>query len=761
MTKIRHGAALLAGWAAGLGLPAVAAAQEAAAVAAGGVTPATSAAAAQTPEPDFGGDIVVTAQRREERAHDVPISLAVTSGAQLQSLHLLNSSDLRYVVPGFTFSDKAKTSSQGTSLRGIGTVALLSNGVEQSVGTVIDGVVIGRTQGSSPELIDIERIEVLRGPQGTLFGKNASAGVVNIVTKDPVFKDSYGLNVSIASYNDLRVDGVANVAINDKLAGRFVGYLLRRDGFVNNVYNGKVLHNRFTFGFRGKMLYEPTDRLHILLNGDFSRRDDDCCAHLVDKQAPNGNAKKIPGALVGGPYNTTVNIDTAPSTKTDLGGASLTINYDIGDYVVTSVSADREFKSYDTFDSDGFPVPIVENNSNVSHWHQFSQEFRLASPASDRLSYVLGLFYFQQSFNNLNLQTGSLAYPVVRLLGHTLDDTVRSKSYAAFGQGTFRLTDAVRLIGGLRYTKEKISESYAEAFVAGYGPWPRAIAGRYSGSVKPSNVSYKAGAQADLSKAIMVFATYSTGYKAPGINPFANTIDVTNKETSRSAEAGIKAEFFNRRFAVNAAFFDTKIDGFQASVVDFSINPPPVRIVSAGSMVSRGGEMDFTGRPFPQLLLFGGVSYAPAKFGKFGLTPCYAFQTAAQGCVAGNFDPSGKPVPNAPKWTATFTGRYDIAMPSRSFDGFVQGSWAYKSSVNFLLNTDPSTRQAGFSLFDASAGVQSHNGRWRATVFVRNIFDQHFVTGLSPQTQDGPGAYFHYVTLDAQRTAGLTLQLSL
>lgn len=707
---------------------------------------------------EMGGEIIVTAQRREERLQDVPISVSVTTGAQLKSLRLDNLSDIRYVTPGFTFTDKSKTANQGASLRGLGTVALLSNGVEQSVGTVIDGVVIGRAQGSSPDLVDIERVEVLRGPQGTLFGKNSSAGVINIVTRDPSFERAYDFSATYGSRNDVRLESVINTPLTDDAALRVAGYYFRRDGFVTNLFDDKKYHNRNVYGGRFKLLLKPTQQLDILLSGDFSKRDDDCCNHLPNKRAAAGIASRVPGSIAPEPFNTTINVDTLPSNRTDIYGASLTMNYDLGRHVLTSVSAFRSYWSFDTIDSDGLPVPVVQTNSNDTDWDQTSQEFRLTSEATRRLSYVVGLFYFQQTLQATSLQIGTLAWPPVKVSGQQFTDRVSSESYAAFGQGTFRVTDQFRLIGGARYTDEKISEIYILNSVPGTALWPRAAVGRISGSVKASNVSWKAGAQFDMTPDIMFYGTYSTGYKGPAINPFLNKIDVTKQEDARSYEAGAKAVFFSGRFNVNIVAFDTLVKGFQANVTDFSINPPLVRIVNAGSVKSRGFEVDFNGRLAPGLSVFGGVSYAKTRFGEFGRTPCYAFQTVAQGCIGGFFDPSGNIVPNAPDWTATTTARYETELAS-TVTGFVQVSWVYKSVVNFLLNTDPSTRQPGYSLFDSSVGAQTANGKYRVALFVKNVFDKGFLTGISPQTQDGPGGYFHYISLDAQRTMGVTLQM--
>ena len=634
---------------------------------------------------------------------------------------------------------------------------MLSNGVEQSVGTVIDGVVIGRAQGGSPDLVDIERIEVLRGPQGTLFGKNASVGVINIVTRDPTFSPSYDVSAYYGSYNDVRLEGVVNVPLSDIAAVRAAGYYYRRDGFVTNLFDGKKYHNRNVFGGRVKLLLKPNEKLDFLFSADVSIRDDNCCNHLPDKIAVGGIASRVPGSINPGPFNTTVNIDTLPSNRTNYFGASATINYDLGGPVLTSVSAFRHYWSYDTIDSDGLPVPVVRDNNNDTTWDQVSQEFRLTSDAKKRLSYVLGLFYFSQGIGVTTVQTGTLAYPPVTDYGQRFTDKVNSDSYAAFGQGTFKLTDTLRVIGGIRYTTEKFYENYSLIGVPGKTLWPRAVIGAISGSVKSTNVSWKAGAQYNIAPDVMLYGSYSTGYKGPAINPFLNKIDVTRPENSRAWEGGIKATLFGGRFYMNLVGFDMLIDGFQANVTDFSINPPLVRIVNAGSVKSRGFEFDFNGRPLPGLTLFGGASYAHTRFGAFGKTPCYAFQTVAQGCIGGFFDPSGNIVPNAPEWTATATARYEAPVGG-NWKGFVQGSWVYKSSVNFLLNTDPSTRQPGYSLFDASIGAISGEGRYRLSFFVRNIFDKAFLTGISPQAQDGPGGYFHYVTLDAQRTIGVSLQ---
>jgi iron complex outermembrane recepter protein len=748
-TNAMHGSAIALLVSLG-GVPALAQAQ-----------PAASTEAAPVPEETAQGlTIMVTAQRRQERLIDVPISVAVTTGTQLEARSLTSITDLRYTSPGLTFGDRSKLGNQGFALRGIGTIAF-SDGTEQSVGTVIDGVVIGRPNGSVGDLVDVDRVEVLRGPQGTLFGKNSSAGLINVVTRRPVFENEGLLRASYGSREGVRLEGVANFAPSDSLAVRLVGYRFARDGFVTNIYQGqnKLINDRDDYGFRGRVLWQPSDRTEFLLTADYSSRDSNCCQYVTRTRATNGLNERAGDPITGGADNLRVNANTPSFTRFDAASVTLESSFTLGSYTLTSITAYRDFAGSDGTDRDQGPTNSVSKATSDTDWNQFSQEIRLASPTDRQLSYVVGLFLFDQTVDAFQQEQGDLGFPPLffaRDVAYTVDTT----SVAAFGEATFKVTDDLRLIAGLRYTDESYSMDFARTTPAGARPVPGTPVLTFSVEPSFSNWSWRLGAQYDLGDAAMAYVTASRGYKGPSLNAGTELVRpevaVARPEIATSYEAGIKAVLMERRLQISGAIFRTEIEDFQAQVRDGTVVPATVGIRNAGSLVSQGLELEVFYRPVSWFSLTGSLASIDAAFENFPNVPCYSGQTVAEGCVGGAFNASGIRPPNAPRWTSAAIARFEPA-PVGGLAPFFQIAASYKGEVNFSTNNDPRTVQEGVTLVDLAAGASTEDDRYELSVHVRNLFDQNFVNGIQSQSLDGPTGYLQYVSPDAQRTYGITL----
>ena len=343
-----------------------------------------------------GDEIIVTATRREERLQDVPLSVTAVSAESLAQSGLKEVSDIQYLAPNITFSATNPVSNGGGyQIRGVGTQTY-DSGVEQTVGLVIDGVVIGLSRDpGSTGFADIERIEVLRGPQGTLFGKNSSAGVIQVVTKKPRMDDaSFSLDLKYGERNDRVVQASANIPLGQTVALRLSGYSNGQDGAIPYVLTpGRAVGDRRNNGIRAKLLWEPSDNLSFLLSGEYQTafaRDGQIIQSLGTSALFNsqfaGFAEK-PGPNVYKSY-----MDGDWTADTSLYAGSLEINAGIGDHTLTSITAYRKLKTLQLSDIDASPANVFNNSDGGVDSHQFTQELRLTSPGGQRLEYVLGLY---------------------------------------------------------------------------------------------------------------------------------------------------------------------------------------------------------------------------------------------------------------------------------------------------------------------------------------------------------------------------------
>lgn len=458
------------------------------------------------------GEVVVTATRRAQRLQEVPVSVTAVSGETLEKSNFREVSDLQYLAPNVTFSSTNPVSNGGGyQVRGVGTQTY-DGGVEQTVGLVVDGVVIGlpRDPGATG-FADVERVEVLRGPQGTLFGKNASAGVIQIISRNPRLEEFSGnASLSYGERNEQVARGVINVPLGSTLAARISGFYTAQDGAIPYVNHGGHVGDRDNKGIRGKLLWQPTDDLSFVLTADYQEgfaRDSPIIKSLGVN--PRYNALFDRYAVKPGENTFLAYDDGDWVANTKVQGISLQANYSLGDYTLTSITAYRKSEMSQLSDIDHSPLNIFNNSDGSMDNNQFTQEFRIASPSGQRLEYVAGLFYFKTDINGVTNQKGDflkfvtgnpLAPPAV-LYGERLQHSA-TESYAAYGQATYALNDQFKLIGGLRYTNDSTSGSLKINPVPGYSTYGTLLP--YSGEVSADNVSGRAGIQYTPSRNLMV-----------------------------------------------------------------------------------------------------------------------------------------------------------------------------------------------------------------------------------------------------------------
>ncbi len=708
---------------------------------------------AEAPVPE-AGDIIVTAQRRTQSLKDVPIAITVVSGDALKGTAANSVNDIQNFTPSLSISAGGGLNS--FKVRGVGSQNF-DYGVEPSVGVVLDDVV--QTLPRAPvlnTLADVDRIEVLRGPQGTLFGKNTTAGLISITTRKPELGvRSYEGHVQYGSRNELQTYQIVNIPLGEKLALRLRGGYQIRDSVLDNRGSGRI-ENARDVTLNGKLYWEPTDRLSFYAIGDYQTSHGEAGVGTVRSlgvgtTAPAaGNTFVAAGlaeaGIVPGPRNRSVivGLDNFQNTKTV--GGQLTIAYDLGPAVLTSVSAYRKLDYDANLDVDGSPQPVLDLNRGTISARQLTQELRISNSAPGTVEYVAGLFYYDQKLESTQSQIGTLGYiPATfpfRLspLGGLSNFTNRTKSYAAFGDVTIKPVDHLRIILGGRYTQDKLAATNnitAQPGVCGisvlfgapcnFPALPSAVVGN---RISKGNWSGRAGVQLDVTRTVMAYATASRGYKAAAVTVVSGTAFNVEPEKVFALEAGLKAEFFARKLTANLSVFRSKFDDFQTEVFDPNLGLGNFRTGNAGGLKAQGVEFEMTARPVRGFNLSAGLTYNDAKYTDY-FPPCYASQAAAQGCtLAGpTFDASGLRLQNAPKWTYQVTGGYETNVGD-AFKIFGTANWSHRSSVLFGVG-DPGTFQQGYGVLNLSAGIGDVDDRVRLSVFARNALNKRFAAAIA------------------------------
>lgn len=721
-------------------------------------------------------DVVVTATRRAQRLQDVPVSVTAVSGETLEKSNFREVSDLQYLAPNVTFSSTNPVSNGGGyQVRGVGTQTY-DGGVEQTVGLVVDGVVIGlpRDPGATG-FADVERVEVLRGPQGTLFGKNASAGVIQIISRDPRLEETSGnLSLSYGERNEQVARGVINLPLGSTAAARISGFYTAQDGAIPYVNHGGNVGDRDNKGIRGKLLWKPTEDLSFILSADYQEgfaRDSPIIKSLGVN--PRYNALFDRYAVKPGENTFRAYDDGDWIANTKVQGISLQANYNLGDYTLTSITAYRKSEMSQFADIDHSPLNIFNFSDGGMDNSQFTQEFRIASPAGQPLEYVAGLFYFKTDINGWTTQKGDflkfvlgnpLAPPAV-LYGERLQHSA-TESYAAYGQATYALTDQFKLIGGLRYTNDSTSGSVKVNPVAGYFTYGSLLP--YSGEVSADNVSGRAGVQYTPNRNLMVYGTYSTGYKGPAIDSVSGVVQRVKPETVESYEVGVKSTLLNGRMILNGAIYTADYTDFQAQALDLTSATPRLGLTNAGLMRSRGVELEASFRLIRGLTFGGSAAYSDATYKDYS-GPCYTGQpvspTVGQGCylvpgTTGTFvaNYAGERLANAPEWSYNLNVAYERSVGA-GLQIDASANWAWRDDA-YAITADPRSIIDSHGMLNANIGFGRDDGSWRLSLYARNLLDQMFYGAYPSLSLFNAGGYERVISPDAFRTVGMNLTVA-
>lgn len=726
-------------------------------------------------------EVVVTAQKRSENLQNVPMSVTAISAAEVESRHIYDPAQLQFIAPSLQLkSFNAAVGATNFSVRGVGTLSF-ANSIDASVTTVIDGVVMGRPEMGVMNFLDLQQIEVLNGPQGMLFGKNASAGLVNITTKRPVLGVYEGLaRAEAAQINSPEspiqylTQGVLNVPLGEEAAIRVSASLTHTPALLKNVITAPGSKwDQDQYNVKAKFYWAPNDRLNVFVAGDFARSEGIGAGSAADRSNfPGRPAGPLGPAVAASPFlleNARLGITPSPENAFSsygamtnvvfkVGGAQANVDYELDNgLIITNILAYRFFKAQNTFDSDKHQINILDLNSQRAKNTQVTNELRLTSPAGGFFEYQVGLYYYQGDIDMRVVAAGNNglsapALPATSRVGIQSDGALASTSYAAFGQGTVNFTEDLRLVLGARFTRDELSVSTVNS-VPGGALAPFGAVGGRDQALNQENISWRVSGQYEVTDDIMAYATAARGYKGPGFNL---SIDVNapqiKPEYPMLYEGGVKSTLFDRRLILNLSAYWESFEDFQAQAFDVPSNG--YVLLNAGELISRGAELQATAIPIENLTLNLGVSYVDAYFKTFMADRCYADQPGCR--VNGTVDSSGNRLPNAPKWTTTLSAAYKRDLTGE-IEGFAQGSLYHRSGINFNSNGDPRTVQPAYTVFDGSVGFGDIGGRWKASLFCRNCFDERYVTFINASSQ-ARRDYYHMFGLNSFRTIGLSLE---
>jgi len=668
--------------------PAAAAEEETTATAEAAAADSAAAAegGAQLDDDVSRGDIIiVTARRRRETAQEVPVAISVIRGDSIEATGNFNVVKLQQLAPTLqVYTSNPRNTS--VNIRGLGVpFGLTSDGFEQGVGIYVDDVYNSRVAAATFDFLDVDQVEVLRGPQGTLYGKNTTAGAINITTNQPTFDFEGRAEVTVGNLNYRQAKAAVSGPLTDKIAARIAIAATSRRGTLFNTRTDRWINEQDNLGLRGQLLFQPNDDVSITLAGDYSRQNPECCgtafvrvgttqraltrqydAIIARLQAANPNYNYIvPSRNI---YDRLTDIDASLSAGNKIGGASLRVKWDVGPGTFTSITAWRFWDWQPENDRDFTGASVVAKSQNPSQQDQYSQEFRY-NYEGDKLDFVVGLFGFKQRIDTqgteqqgIDATRYSLApsndpnniynRPEV-LNGLTATNTqfLKADSAALYGQVSYKVTPELTIQPGIRVNYDKKEGFYQRVVTTGAGQLiadcssaaqqGNAVLTAQCGVYQPQlttpsvsdwNFSYDLNVNYKIAPDILAYATYAKSFKTVGINQNGLPLDTNNQpvlsastvkpESVNHFEIGLKTQFLNRLATFNLTAFRTEIKNFQATVNGGQFGTVRGYLANAEKVVSQGVEADFKIRTSDRFTAYVNGAYTDAKYKKFTSAPC-------------------------------------------------------------------------------------------------------------------------------------------
>ncbi|TDB67322.1 TonB-dependent receptor [Arundinibacter roseus] len=744
-------------------------------------------------------DVLITSRRRQESPQDVPIPITVIRGATAEDAGAFNVNRLKELVPTVQlYSSNPRNTT--LNIRGLGsTFGLTNDGIDPGVGFYVDGVYFARPAATTLDFIDIEQIEVLRGPQGTLFGKNTTAGAFNITTRAPGFQPGASFEVSYGNFGYVQAKASLTGPLSKKLAGRVSFSGTQRNGLLTNVATQSSVNDLNNLGFRGQLLYTPSDKIRVTLAGDNSRQNPDGYAQVVAGVVSTRRAAYRQFAAIisdlnyslpsSNPFDRIIDHDTPWRSKNELGGISLTMDAKIGPGTLTSTTAWRYWNWGPSNDRDFTGLPVLSLSQAPSRHEQWTQEIRYAGNLSSNLSGVVGVFAIWQDLKTDPFHTeesGAAQWRFAQNSTNPLWQTpglldgfgIRTRSQlqsfggAVFGQLDWSITDKLHLLPGIRFNYDQKDVDFTRQTYGGLQTTNPALVAiknavysnqAFSASVNENNFSGQLTLAYKASKAVNAYATYANSYKPVGVNlgglPSAGgqvliELAEIKPEYVTHYELGVKTRP-TPQSTLNFVVYNTDVRDFQTQVQTAELGVNRGYLANAEKVRVSGAEMDASVRLNDHFTFQGAITYTNGRYISFTNAPVPLEEVGGESAFK---DVSGGELPGISKWAGSVGGEVSgagklISLKGRYFlalDGYYRSSFSSSPSPSAFLNID------GYTLLNARAGFRASNGL-SILIWSHNLLNKDYFEQLLPAA----GSAGHYAAvLGDQRTFGTTLRYS-
>jgi iron complex outermembrane receptor protein len=757
-------------------------------------------------------EVVVTARHRSEKAQTVPIALTSIGANKIDATAINSLNKLQTLIPTLQVIE-SNPRNTAFNIRGIGAnVSITNDGLEGGVGLYVDGVLYGRPGQAAFDFPDIADIQVLRGPQGTLFGKNTTAGAVDVHSRLPSFTPQADLEASVGNYGFWQVKGSVSDGFNDKVAVRVSFLADQRNGTINSVDGDQHYNTLDDKGGKIQVLATPTDDLRLRFIVDYTHQLENCCVPVAEGVFTNfTNGTPIATnfykhlALLGdplpifNPLNDDVSTTRITEFHMETGGVSLQGDYDLNGFTLTSISAWR-FWNWWPFNGSEIEKNLeITDNGSIKEWQrQASQEFRVTSPTGGPVDYTAGAYFFYQDVpgytrTGYGPQAGSYIFgpkvptPIgnLALNGFNVqaDSDPVTNSYATYGQATWHVLPGFDLTGGLRYTYEDKSGSFYQTWFGGasLGGLPAKEAATiyslreaiatgvpsgyyYKDLTHNASLSYLATASYRFTDDLYTYATYSRGNKSSGINvtalpPNQNNDAIVKPERVDNYEVGVKSSWFDNRLVANADAFwieDSDYQGVVAALLPTGLYT--YFLSSVPKVQSRGFEVDTQAKPADWLSLNFAGAFTDAIYESYpdGQCPPEVFvPKTGKTCNL-----SGEGVPGTSRWTMSAGG--EITQPLGSYGrydvvGYTGADFSLRSSFNVTASDSKYSQVPGYGLLDVRLGARTSDGKYDLFLWSHNATNTHYFTTISATAATG------LITADLGDpvTFGITLKVHL
>jgi iron complex outermembrane receptor protein len=747
--------------------------------------------------------VVITSRRRREVLQDVPIPISVVGGAQIDEAGAFNVSRVKEIVPSVQMYT-SNPRNTGVNIRGTGSpFGLTNDGLDPGVGFYIDGVYIARPAFATLDFIDVEQIEVLRSPQGTLFGKNTTSGAFNITSRKPNFKPGATFEASYGNYGYIQAKASITGPLTKKIAARFSFSGTQRDGTIYNIRTDKNINDLNNSGVKGQVLYKPSSNVAITLAGDYSRQRPDGYAQVVagivqTKRAAYRQFNAIIGDLhyslpSTDAFDRIIDHDTPWKSGNDLGGGSINADIKIGSGTLTSTTAYRFWKWDPSNDRDFTGLQALAKSQNPSKHKNWSQEVRYAGEISSNLSGVLGVFLMGQEVKTngteesgtdqwrFSQNTTSSKWKTPGLFegyGIYTSSSIKSLSAAVFANVDWEVVEGFHVLPGVRYNYDEKNVVYNRVAAGGLQTNdPELIALKntvytsqaYLADAYENNITYQLTLSYRPDKRINSFVTYSTSYKPVGVNvaglptvngQAATDLAVIRPEYVKHYEIGIKTSPTDN-FTFNVTYHYSNIKDYQTNVQAAELGVNRGYIANADKVNVKGVELDANLKANNHFSFYGALAYTEGKYVKFTNAPLPLEETGLtkDGVQLAFKDISGGALPGISKWAGSLGGEFAtpavfLGEAKKFFvavDGYYRSSFSSSPSPSAYLNIKEYALANGRLGFKATQGLS-------AFVWVRNVFDKDYYEQLLPA---GGNAGHYAGVLGDPRTYGVTLRYAI